>query len=236
MTTPHQAYQPGGFWRRVLASIIDGLILGFVQYPINLAYQFVANSFFAHTFQSLMEGIQQGVTPANVYSPEVLGPVILSFFFQTLMGVVVAFFWFGWFYKNKGGTPGKLVLGLRVVDSSTGAHLGYGRTFIREIVWKQWAPMLLMMVMACTGVAILVVGLPDFESRSPDFAKLGFLILAILGSGFCFLMCYVVAAFRTDKKAVHDLIFGTRLAFLPGGAQARGARLRAESSRAHFGL
>ena len=41
-----------------------------------------------------------------------------------------------WFYKNKGGTPGKLLLKLRVVNLESGTHIGWGKTFLREFIGK----------------------------------------------------------------------------------------------------
>jgi uncharacterized RDD family membrane protein YckC len=58
-----------------------------------------------------------------------------SLLFQAFVRVSVAFvagfFYYGWFNKHKGGTPGKLLMGLRIEHAESKENLGYGRTMAR---------------------------------------------------------------------------------------------------------
>ena len=52
---------------------------------------------------------------------------LLNFGFS-LIELFITILFIGWFNKNKGGTPGKLVFGLRVINSETGKNIGYLNT------------------------------------------------------------------------------------------------------------
>ena len=58
------------------------------------------------------------------------------------MGVAAALLlplaYFGWFLSLlvKGRTPGKLLLGLQVLDAQTGRLPGFGKMFVREIIGR----------------------------------------------------------------------------------------------------
>ncbi len=59
---------------------------------------------------------------------------------NVVLGEIVTILFFGWFYLNKGGSPGKLLFNMRVVDSATGSNIGYGRVLVREVLgfWLDW--------------------------------------------------------------------------------------------------
>lgn len=147
-------HEPAGFWRRFAAVIIDGIIINICIYPLLTLLALALGAQNSSEVLNTM-GSRGGVDPTY------LG---LSYVIQ----FTVMFFYFGWFYKNMGGTPGKLALKLAVVRSADGQRLGYGRSFLRETLGK--------------------------------FAS-GF----ILGIGF------FMAAFRGDKRALHDLISDTQV-------------------------
>ena len=50
--------------------------------------------------------------------------------------LTIHFFYYGWFYKNKGATPGKMIFKMKVVDFESGQNIGYGKMFLREFVGK----------------------------------------------------------------------------------------------------
>jgi uncharacterized RDD family membrane protein YckC len=65
------------------------------------------------------------------------------------MGFIVNFLYYGWFYTNKGATPGKMVMGLRVVDHETGTNISWGAAILRQIgQWFDWI-LLIGVLMAC---------------------------------------------------------------------------------------
>jgi uncharacterized RDD family membrane protein YckC len=132
--------RPAGFWVRFLATLVDGIIVGCIEFPIDRII---------------------GVDLNNLdFGLKSLASFAVSF--------TVIFFYFGWFYKNKGATPGKILMGLRVINKNNGKNLGYARTFFRETLGK-------------------------------------------LCSGVIFFIGFLMAAFRSDKRALHDLIFDTQV-------------------------
>ena len=112
---------PGGFWRRVGAAMIDSATYSVLQFPFTFLYGFVLG----------VSGVLNGAdSQHNTTMPVLLaiGSYIISF--------AVAFFYYGWFYKNKGATPCKMLMRLRVARADTGTNLTYWRTFFRETIGK----------------------------------------------------------------------------------------------------
>lgn len=147
-SAPQVAVEPAGFWIRFVAAFLDNIIVGVVQLPIKIPLMIVS-----------------GVSSANGE----LGGSIVTSLISIVLYFVCTFFYYGYFYSKKGATPGKMVVGLRVLREDTGTHLSYWRSFGREFVGK-----------AVLGTVTLLVG-------------------------------YLMAAFREDKKALHDLAFGSRV-------------------------
>jgi uncharacterized RDD family membrane protein YckC len=130
---------PADFWPRVGAFLIDAVIVSFLS-GILTAVSSAAFFFLPHMF----------------------------FGFWPLSRLVIIFFYYGWFYAERGASPGKLLLGLEIREAGTGRRLGYIRTFLRETIGK------------------MISG-------------------AILGIGF------IIVAFRKDRRALHDMMFDTRV-------------------------
>jgi len=84
------------------------------------------------------------------------------------VNLAVVFVYYGWFYSERGATPGKMIFNLEVLETGSGRRIGYWRAFFRETVGK-------------------------------------FL------SGLIFGLGYLIVFFRDDRKALHDLIFDTRV-------------------------
>jgi uncharacterized RDD family membrane protein YckC len=152
-----QAFEPGGVGVRFVARFIDGIILGVIRFPVAIVVQLVSRSFIGNVNSpdQLMQG-QGGMV------------LIMLTLFNLVFGMAVFLAYNGWFYRNKGATPGKLLMGLRVVDATTGTYLSWGQTFMREIV--------------------------------------GWFV-----DGLTLFIGLLMAAFRSDKRALHDLIGGTQV-------------------------
>lgn len=120
---------PGGFWRRVVASVVDGAIYSIVTLPFSLAIGFVIR---------FLSGSSEGVPQDNT------GVVILLNLLSYVITLVVMFFYFGWFHKHKGATPGKMLMRLRIAYADTGTNLNYGRTFAREVIGKSISSVVLL--------------------------------------------------------------------------------------------
>jgi uncharacterized RDD family membrane protein YckC len=135
----------GGFWRRGLALFLDAIILAVILFPIEMVIGMFASPV-----------IVPGTTSFNF---GILGVIYLISF-------VVGATYQGYFLSQKGATPGKMVMGLKVV-TATGARLTFARA-----VGRYFATIL---------------------------------------SGLTFFIGYLIAAFDSQKRALHDHICSTRV-------------------------
>ncbi len=138
--------EPAGFWVRVVATIIDGIIMTIVHIPINMVFP----------------------TPNHMQYAQFDATTYTNIGINSLFSLLVIFFYYGWFYKNKGATPGKMAMDLKVINTETGQNVSYTRAFFRETVGK-------------------------------------FCSMMVFGIGF------IMVAFRSDKKALHDLLLNTKV-------------------------
>jgi len=142
---------PGGFWRRFAASFIDGLIVGIALIPINFIVVF------AYKFGT-------GIPFTDAAKTGSIATAI-NYGFQ----IIFVYFYYGYFYSTRGASPGKQLMGLKVLNSETGTYLTFNQAFKREVLGKY--------------------------------------ILDTLTIG----IGYLIAGFREDKKALHDIVFKTQV-------------------------
>jgi uncharacterized RDD family membrane protein YckC len=140
----------GGFWMRALALFIDGLIMSVVTVPVAVLVMLA------------MGGLH--FDPQNPDVAKILGlEAVIGIF-----GLAVGIGYQAYFVPRKGGTPGKLALGLRIINvdgSSLSAGKAIGRYFCYFI-----------------DSIVLYIG-------------------------------YLIAAFDSEKRALHDHICGTRVIY-----------------------
>lgn len=108
----------GGFWRRLLAYAIDCAILYFVSVILLLIGLLALKS----GGVSLL-GIITGDFPRG------------TSFFAALYGIMTlltVMIYFTWFHGTVGQTPGKMLLGLRVIQAS-GEKMTFGVAFLRWV-------------------------------------------------------------------------------------------------------
>jgi uncharacterized RDD family membrane protein YckC len=104
---------PAGFWVRLVAFVLDYFISALAMVVLVAGLGFL--------------GAMNGVDFKDQQSP-----LFMAFFLVSMaVSLVAGFMYYGWFNKNKGGTPGKLIMGLRVEHIESGENLGYGRTLAR---------------------------------------------------------------------------------------------------------
>jgi len=174
---------PAGFWERFGAYVLDMVILWFIHVPVFLI--FIGAGIGAAAINKLPTE-DKGVLIAGF-----LGAMVTYFLISSL----ICFFYFGWFYKNKRATPGKLVLGLELVDFFSGKNVGFFRAFFRDVIWKMWVP-------CCVNWGWLFLAI---------LLKLDPLVVQLSTLGLWGLVAggYIMAGVTVDKRAVHDRIFGT---------------------------
>jgi uncharacterized RDD family membrane protein YckC len=96
----------GGFWWRFLAVLLDGIIVAVVSSPLYIMFGVVG-------FQNSGVASQLGLITVT-----------------TLIRLTLACAYYVYFWSQKGATPGKMVLGLKVVTAN-GGLISVGRAFGR---------------------------------------------------------------------------------------------------------
>ncbi|KKQ92103.1 MAG: RDD domain containing protein [Microgenomates group bacterium GW2011_GWC1_39_7b] len=104
-----------GFWARLGASVLDGLIIGVVSFVINLVMGIVTT-------------VAGGGSASSVVA--VVSMVVSLIFF------VLELVYFIYFIGAKGQTLGKMALKIKVVRAGTNEAPGYLKAFLREVVGK----------------------------------------------------------------------------------------------------
>lgn len=100
--------QYAGFWIRTLAAIIDSIIMLIITLP--LLYLFYGDDFV--TSESVVKGGAD---------------LIISYLLPVVFSVAL--------WMKFGGTPGKRMLGLKVIDEQTGQHLTLGKSLLRYVAY-----------------------------------------------------------------------------------------------------
>ncbi|HRK08246.1 MAG TPA: RDD family protein [Pseudobdellovibrionaceae bacterium] len=145
VSSPTMKMEPAGFWIRWLATIVDGVIVNLVSFPLGFAMGFASVTVFKDnaTMDTLMNVLSQ------------------------VIGIAVTVAYVGYFTSRKGATLGKLAFGMRVYKEGTTQHLSFGKAVVRE------------------------------------FAKIASYLTLLIG--------FIMAGVRKDKRALHDLLAGTRV-------------------------
>lgn len=95
-----------GFWRRVLASIIDSLLIGMITLPLLLAFYGIAYLSSDNFIDGPIDFLVSYVLPA----------------------VAIILFWV-W----KQATPGKMAISAKIVDAKTGKEPSLGQYIVRYL-------------------------------------------------------------------------------------------------------
>jgi uncharacterized RDD family membrane protein YckC len=129
--------QVSGWWWRVLAVIIDSLIVGVIAGLLSSPIYLRLFNGFAAYFNEVIAAAEAGLPPPPQPSPTTLIPVAdqLSL---TLIAFAVEATYLLIFLRWKSATPGKLACGLRVVPVDQGRFhgpLAWRTIVIRVVVW-----------------------------------------------------------------------------------------------------
>ena len=104
--------QAGGFFPRLIATFIDGIVVSLATLPVNIGV---------------------GILAANIADPgAMIGVQLLGMVLQ----LAITFYYYGYFYSKKGASLGKQAMGLHIIDSTTGQNLSFGKAIFRESIGK----------------------------------------------------------------------------------------------------
>lgn len=109
----------GGFWRRYVAYLIDKIVL----YLVSLFLMVVGSIALGHSGVSLGRLMTTGDLPRG------MGLIAVVYAVAMLITDMV---YFTWFHGSVGQTPGKMLLGLRVIQAS-GEKMTFGVAFLRWV-------------------------------------------------------------------------------------------------------
>jgi len=109
----------GGFWRRVMAFFIDKLILFVISLVILLVGILALSVGFPSQYR---EFLPEGLAELTA------GFMVIYF----LTGILINMLYFTYFHGTTGQTPGKIILGLQVIQS-TGEKMVLGVGFLRWV-------------------------------------------------------------------------------------------------------
>ncbi len=158
--------RPAGFWIRLLALIIDGILFALFKGALNfilMAMGLIREATEAEK-QLLEEMAKNGATPAEILGASlhmvVQSGAIVGTSVHLLLSIIIAVS----FVALKGGTPGKLALGLKIQESSTGKIPSWWRAFIREVVGKYFLWPLTL------GIGALMTGFTEKKRGLHDIA------------------------------------------------------------------
>jgi len=120
-------FRYAGFWMRVMAFILDHLILGFIKailiFPFSVALSFGSmfsrenNDFYFASYTFIETGSEAAAVFAFLYT------LVIMFILNT----IVEWLYYAFFESSKKmATPGKFILGLKVTDFS-GSRISFGK-------------------------------------------------------------------------------------------------------------
>jgi uncharacterized RDD family membrane protein YckC len=106
---PETPYAYAGFWRRFVAWLLDAVLIYIIVSPIN--YIFLPASYkdlVSNILKSIREGTQMPIPPIN--------DIILISVISTISTLIHYFYFASWESSKHQATPGKLAIGIKVVD------------------------------------------------------------------------------------------------------------------------
>ncbi len=117
------------FWIRTGAFLLDAILFWLLWSGIHHTFTSMGPNFLANLQKLSL--VSQFLPKQELLKTEQLLP-----FFEHVAHGLLFFLYFCATLSAFGGSPGKLLLGLRVVDAKTGSRIGFGRAIVRELIGK----------------------------------------------------------------------------------------------------
>jgi len=116
-------YEYGGFWVRLVARIIDQMIIGSIQIPFIILWMVLV-------FGGLWF---MGAAGKENKALMVLGPVMMfiAYGLMFLFSFGLTCGYYTWFVAKKNATPGKMVLKLKIINADGSEKITYGKALGR---------------------------------------------------------------------------------------------------------
>lgn len=204
----HRGEEYVGFWWRTLSSFLDYMVKMIPTMLCMVPYYIV----------SFTSGITAGADPGGGDDFESLtgftAMMMIAYGFGLLGVLAVSVFYDTWLVGKYQATVGKMIIGAKVVNPD-GSRLSYKRAFLR---WLAKKPLnyLIVWIPSAVGLGLAVAVIAAASKNSGDNAA-GFVFAMITGL-FVYVallaLCsgvYWMAAFDSEKRALHDRIAATRV-------------------------
>jgi uncharacterized RDD family membrane protein YckC len=152
---PIEGYVIAGPWARLVAWLIDSLLVTFV--PTLL-------SFIVIDWQPLVDAMIEQIEDPSTVAPLTFVPTTVEAFIVTLIGVGISYLYFVGFWTGPWmATPGMRLLGLRVGDEQRGAILSIAAATKRWLAMGAWLALLAFVgpfgTIAGLGTTVLQIAL-----------------------------------------------------------------------------
>jgi len=109
-------YHYAGFWIRALALLIDGLILGVIQFPLSIGFGFMLTAVSA-------SGGDRG---SNIAA------VLIIQFINLIISIIIPLTYSVIFVTKKSATLGKMALGLKIINADGREKISFGKAIGRH--------------------------------------------------------------------------------------------------------
>lgn len=188
-----------GFWMRVLGAFIDY----FVKLPASWVFMipyYLVTIFGPRWFTGEGEGLLFVVFSAAAYGLGLLGMLATSVFYET------------WMVGKFQGTLGKMAIGAKIVKPD-GSRLNYRQAFYRWFANHVVSYAIISIPPVVLAVLIIAGSAYAFGQDNPGLFFGGLIFSGIAFVVFTFICCgvYWMAAFDSEKRALHDRIAATRV-------------------------
>ena len=179
-------YRPAGFWLRLLAVLIDGIILGLLIFIPVIAFVLLT------------------YTEPQEIELDVLG----THYFVLIFSMLVQFGYYYYLYSRYQATLGKMIFKMRVVNHTDPENLGSKNILIRVFVMSL-LPTLLELLFGQNVSQVNDGANVTIDDISPISMIYGLVISAYFVA-FNLINPFVIGL-RNDKRGLHDMIAGTRV-------------------------
>lgn len=155
-TPPPLPSQPADFGVRLLAHLIDSALWTFLMMLV------VLGLFGREILEAVRKAVEQASGGAVALDPHLFEPPLwFTVIFNYALPITVLVLLWKW----KAATPGKMLLGLKVVDAETGGKLSVNQCLLRMIGYiPPMVPLTLLMMAGIAPQAMLFAGAAVFTS------------------------------------------------------------------------
>lgn len=188
-----------GFWWRVLARFIDGLVVAAGSCIVAMPVAFIFG-------MSASGGGASGDVSVQIFSQAL----------SQLLGLAVSGVYFTWMTGKYGATLGKQALGFKVVTAEIG-KITYGRAFGRWAADHLLGGAIQWTIIAIPITLVILLGIGGFDKlfQKGNEALLGGWFFALFAAFMVGLLVgafpWWMAGFDSEKRALHDRVCATRV-------------------------